>query len=173
MSASLASRRMCSARGAQAASRDRRCAGRISTVQVRASYDVEVEPLPPRAPNSAPRFGGGPPPPPPPPPPPQRTGFAPPSRRELLFAGLGLALGAGGMYAIDNRPLDMEEVDERLTSILDDILDDEAVLNLLGEEVVLRRTMAEQDGAISALEGLKQLDASLGEIIEQAEKARK
>ncbi|KAG2446893.1 hypothetical protein HYH02_008049 [Chlamydomonas schloesseri] len=151
-----------------------RTASRPSSLTIRAAYDVEVEPVPPRAPNNAPRFGGsGPPPPPPPPPQPTQRGFQPPSRRELLFGALGLGLGIAGTTAYDNRPLDPEEVDERLTSILDELLDDEALLNVLGEEIMLNKGLADQADAVSALEGLKQVDDALGDLIREAEARKK
>ncbi|KAG2429524.1 hypothetical protein HXX76_010759 [Chlamydomonas incerta] len=139
---------------------------------LRAAYDVEVEPVPPRAPNNAPRFGGSPPP-PPPPPPPSRNSFQPPTRRELLFGALGLGLGVAGTTAYENRPLDPEEVDERLTSILDELLDDEALLNVLGEEIMLNKGLADQTDTVSALEGLKQVDDALGDLIREAEARKK
>ncbi|PNW76649.1 hypothetical protein CHLRE_11g467769v5 [Chlamydomonas reinhardtii] len=142
-------------------------------ITIRAAYDVEVEPMPPRAPNNAPRFGGSPPPPPPPPPQPTRTSFQPPTRRELLFGALGLGLGIAGTTAYENRPLDPEEVDERLTSILDELLDDEALLNVLGEEIMLNKGLADQADAVSALEGLKQVDDALGDLIREAEARKK
>mgnify|MGYP001806839216 CR=1 FL=1 len=35
-------------------------------------------------------------------------------------------------------------MDERLTSILDELLDDEALLNVLGEEIMLNKGLADQ-----------------------------
>ncbi|EFJ51859.1 hypothetical protein VOLCADRAFT_87459 [Volvox carteri f. nagariensis] len=135
---------------------------------VRAAYDVEVEP-PPRAPNSAPRFGGPLPPPPPPPPPPPRAmgGLQAPSRRELLFGALGMGLGVGGTYAYYNRPIDPSEIDTRLTELLDELMDDESLLETLGQEVGLRNAIQESEEAITALEGLKQVEESLDEVIQQ------
>lgn len=137
----------------------------------RAAYDVEVEPLPPRAPNNAPRFGGSPPPPPPPPPPQNtRGGLQPPTRREMLFGALGLALGIAGTTAYDNRPLDEAEIDEKLTSILDEILDDEALMTVLGEEILFNKQLQDASDSMTALEGLKKIDDALNQIIEAANK---
>ncbi|GLC39972.1 hypothetical protein PLESTB_001631400 [Pleodorina starrii] len=137
---------------------------RYSSVRVRASYDVEVEP-PPRAPNSAPRFGGGP---PPPPPPPRTIGtLQPPTRRELLFGALGLGVGVASTYAFYNRPIDPAVIDAKLTELLDELLDDEALLDELGQEVGLRQAIVESEEAMGLLEGLKQIEDELDAAIEQ------
>ncbi|GIL64256.1 hypothetical protein Vafri_18257 [Volvox africanus] len=141
-------------------------ASRTSNLGTRAAYDVEVEP-PPRAPGTAPRFGGGPPPPPPPPPPPRTIGsIQPPTRRELLFGSLGLGMGVAGTYAFYNRPIDPAEIDARLTELLDELMEDETLLDTLGAEVGLRGAIAESEEAITALEGLKQLDEALDQAIQ-------
>ncbi|PNH07022.1 hypothetical protein TSOC_006524 [Tetrabaena socialis] len=132
----------------------------------RATYDVEVEPAP-KAPNSAPRFGGSPPL-PPPPPPPGPTSRLPkaPSRREMLFAALGLGLGVAGTYTYDNPRLDPEELDARLTGLLDELMDDEALLNVLGEEIMLRKDLKNQEEAVTMLEGLRDIDEQLNQALE-------
>ncbi|GIL82234.1 hypothetical protein Vretimale_7205 [Volvox reticuliferus] len=148
--------------------RTRAC--QTSNLVIRAAYDVEVEP-PPRAPGTAPRFGGGPPPPPPPlPPPPPRTigNIQPPTRRELLFGALGLGMGVGGTYAFYNRPIDPAEIDARLTELLDELMEDETLLDTLGAEVGLRDAIVNSEEAVTALEGLKQLDEALDQVIQEA-----
>ncbi|GFR52375.1 hypothetical protein Agub_g14936 [Astrephomene gubernaculifera] len=139
----------------------------------RASYDVDVEPIPLRAPSSGPSRFGGSPPPPPPPPPPQKTGLQPPSRREMLFGFLGLGMGVAGTYAYDNRPIDKAEIDERLTELMDELLDDEALLNVLGEEIMLNKNMQDEEDAVRMLKGLEAIEEQLNKVptVEELEAA--
>ncbi|GIL64257.1 hypothetical protein Vafri_18257 [Volvox africanus] len=90
----------------------------------------------------------------------------PPTRRELLFGSLGLGMGVAGTYAFYNRPIDPAEIDARLTELLDELMEDETLLDTLGAEVGLRGAIAESEEAITALEGLKQLDEALDQAIQ-------
>ena len=58
-----------------------------------------------------------------------------------------------------------EELDEKLTELLDDLLDNETLLNELGKEILFNRQLDDENQAMDALEGLQRIDQQLGEVL--------
>lgn len=61
-------------------------------------------------------------------------------------------------------PVSEAELEQKLTAVLDDLLDDEDLLRLVGEEILFNENLDAQKGSVEALQQLKELDDSLAAL---------
>lgn len=70
-------------------------------------------------------------------------------------------------------PMNEAELEEKLTAVLDDLLDDEDLLRLVGEEILFNENLEAQKGSVEALLRLKELDDGLTALQQEIEAGQK